>query len=136
MKQVGGGDVGVFWGVGNGYGDRGGLLVGDGRWGMGWDGMGIGIGMGMGEGDGDGSRALTSAPLRYFAADRFEGVAWAPANNGSPILSDSLAYMECQVVSRMETNDHWITYAEVKDGNVSKVEGRTAAHHRKIGDYY
>lgn len=69
-------------------------------------------------------------------ADRFAGVDITPAANGSPILNDAIAYMECKVVSRMETNDHWITYAEVTDGNVAKPEGRTAAHHRKIGDYY
>eukprot|EP01018_Ginkgo_biloba_P029927 Gb_33625 [translate_table: standard] len=69
-------------------------------------------------------------------ANRFEGVQWAPASNGSPILIDSLAYLECKVVSRMETSDHWIVYSHVTDGNVSKPEGRTASHHRKIGNYY
>ncbi|KAJ7549448.1 hypothetical protein O6H91_07G053400 [Diphasiastrum complanatum] len=69
-------------------------------------------------------------------ADRFEGVEWTPAPSGSPILLDALAYMDCMVVSRMETNDHWIVYAQVKDGNISKPEGRTAAHHRKLGNYY
>ncbi|CAM6036220.1 unnamed protein product [Sphagnum compactum] len=69
-------------------------------------------------------------------ADRFEGVEWTPAGNGSPILSAALAYMECTVKSRLETSDHWITYAEVVDGNVAKPDGRTAAHHRKIGNYY
>eukprot|EP00475_Leptophrys_vorax_P024740 TRINITY_DN34220_c0_g1_i1.p1 TRINITY_DN34220_c0_g1~~TRINITY_DN34220_c0_g1_i1.p1 ORF type:complete len:693 (-),score=42.91 TRINITY_DN34220_c0_g1_i1:347-2314(-) len=69
-------------------------------------------------------------------ADRFEGVDWNPSKNGSPILAGALAFMECTVVSRMETNDHWITYAEVTDGNVAKLEGRTASHHRKLGDYY
>eukprot|EP00850_Spirogloea_muscicola_P021974 SM000270S10371 [mRNA] locus=s270:27556:32402:- [translate_table: standard] len=83
-----------------------------------------------------------NAILKHFlkrfppGADRFEGVQWAPANNSSPILKDAIAYMECKVASRMETNDHWITYAVVEDGSVPKAEGRTAAHHRKIGDYY
>lgn len=71
-----------------------------------------------------------------MAADRFEGVEWTPAGNESPILKDALAYMECTVKSRLETADHWVTYAEVVDGNVSKAEGRTASHHRKVGDYY
>ncbi|CAI5528953.1 unnamed protein product [Closterium sp. Naga37s-1] len=69
-------------------------------------------------------------------ADRFEGVDWDPASNGSPVLAGALAFLECTVVSRMETNDHWITYAEVTAGKVSKPEGRTASHHRKLGDYY
>lgn len=69
-------------------------------------------------------------------ADRFEGVQWAPASNGSPILIDSIAYLECKVVSRMETSDHWIVYSHVTEGSVSKPEGRTASHHRKVGNYY
>eukprot|EP00271_Cylindrocystis_brebissonii_P015938 TRINITY_DN3901_c0_g1_i1.p1 TRINITY_DN3901_c0_g1~~TRINITY_DN3901_c0_g1_i1.p1 ORF type:complete len:647 (-),score=109.74 TRINITY_DN3901_c0_g1_i1:509-2449(-) len=69
-------------------------------------------------------------------ADRFEGVQWTPGANNSPILTDALAYLECTVKSRMETADHWVTYAEVTEGNVAKQEGRTATHHRKIGDYY
>jgi hypothetical protein len=27
-------------------------------------------------------------------------------------------------------------YAEVTEGNVSNPDGKTAAHHRKIGNYY
>lgn len=70
-------------------------------------------------------------------ADRFEGVQWVPAaSNGSPILIDCIAYLECKVVKRMETNDHWIVYSHVSDGNVSKPQARTASHHRKIGNYY
>jgi len=70
-------------------------------------------------------------------ADRFEGVNWVPASNGqTPILTDAVAFMECKVVSRMEVPDHWIVYAEVFDGSVSKPESRTAAHHRKVASYY
>lgn len=69
-------------------------------------------------------------------ADRFEGVNWTPAQNGAPVLSDGVAHLECIVRSRMETADHWITYAEVQEGGVYKPEKRTAAHHRKIGNYY
>lgn len=71
-----------------------------------------------------------------YAADRFEGVEWTAATNGSPILIKALAYMECEVKSRLEVADHWIVYAEVTDGNVSNPDGKTAAHHRKIGNYY
>eukprot|EP00798_Chlamydomonas_sp_ICE-L_P012083 gene12083-15193_t len=65
-------------------------------------------------------------------ADRFEGVDWFPApDNKSPVLKGSIAYMECKVVSRLETADHWITYCEVVDGNVNKPQARTAVHRRK-----
>jgi len=68
--------------------------------------------------------------------DRFEGVKTVPANNGSPIIAESLAYMECQVTSRLECSDHWIIYSKVEAGRVSKFEGLTAVHHRKVGNYY
>jgi flavorubredoxin/flavin reductase (DIM6/NTAB) family NADH-FMN oxidoreductase RutF len=76
--------------------------------------------------------------LKRFApgADRFAGVRTRPANNGSPLLADALAYLECEVTSRMEVSDHWIVYCTVHDGKVSDPEGQTAVHHRKVGNYY
>lgn len=68
--------------------------------------------------------------------DRFAGVDTRTANNGSPILADALAYLECEVVSRMECADHWIVYNKVSDGRVSKPDSLTAVHHRKVGNYY
>ncbi|MEO1349851.1 MAG: diflavin flavoprotein [Cyanobacteria bacterium J06635_15] len=69
-------------------------------------------------------------------ADRFAGIRTRPAVNGSPILADALAYLECEVTSRMEASDHWLVYCTVQDGKVSKPEGLTAVHHRKVGNYY
>lgn len=69
-------------------------------------------------------------------ADRFAGVKTQPATNGSPILTDSLAYMECEVVSRMELSDHHIVYAIVDNGRVSNPEALPAVHHRKVGNHY
>ena len=69
-------------------------------------------------------------------ADRFAGVKTQAAENGSPILVDALAYMECEVQSRMECSDHWIVYSTVQAGRVSKPDAQTAVHHRKIGNYY
>ena len=68
--------------------------------------------------------------------DRFAGVNTHTANNGSPILADALAYLECEVVSRMECADHWIVYNKVTDGRVSKPDSLTAVHDRKVGNYY
>ena len=68
--------------------------------------------------------------------DRFAGVNTHTANNGSPILADALAYLECEVASRMECADHWIVYNKVTDGRVSKPDSLTAVHHRKVGNYY
>ncbi|MFE4107473.1 diflavin flavoprotein [Almyronema epifaneia] len=69
-------------------------------------------------------------------ADRFQGVRTRPAENGSPILADALAYLECEVSSRMEMSDHWLVYCVVQDGKVSDLDGMTAVHHRKVGNYY
>ncbi|NET01659.1 MAG: MBL fold metallo-hydrolase [Sphaerospermopsis sp. SIO1G1] len=76
--------------------------------------------------------------LKRFApgADRFEGVKTQPAENGTPILSDALAYIECEVVSRMDCGDHWAVYSTVYAGRVSKPESLTAVHHRKVGNHY
>jgi flavorubredoxin/flavin reductase (DIM6/NTAB) family NADH-FMN oxidoreductase RutF len=83
-------------------------------------------------------QALMKHFLKRFApgADRFAGVKTQPAENGSPILIDALAYMECEVASRMELSDHWIVYSTVDAGRVSKPDALTAVHHRKIGNYY
>jgi len=76
--------------------------------------------------------------LKRFSpgADRFAGINTQPAENGSPILTDALAYMECEVSSRMECSDHWIVYSTVQSGRVSKPDALTAVHHRKVGNYY
>jgi flavorubredoxin/flavin reductase (DIM6/NTAB) family NADH-FMN oxidoreductase RutF len=69
-------------------------------------------------------------------ADRFAGVKTQTAENGSPILTEALAYLECEVVSRMECSDHWIVYSKVSTGRVSHPDALTAVHHRKVGNYY
>ena len=76
--------------------------------------------------------------LKRFApgADRFAGVKTQASGNGAPILIDAIAYLECQVASYMECNDHWIVYCTVQDGSVSKTDAQTAVRHRKVGNYY
>lgn len=69
-------------------------------------------------------------------ADRFAGVKTQTAQNGSPILTDALAYLECEVLTRMECSDHWIVYSQVTDGRVANPQGLTAVHHRKVGNHY
>ncbi|MCJ8279573.1 MAG: diflavin flavoprotein, partial [Rivularia sp. ALOHA_DT_140] len=77
--------------------------------------------------------------LKRFApgADRFAGVKTYPAQtNESPILADALAYMECEITSRMDCGDHWVIYSTIHTGRVSQVNALTAVHHRKIGNHY
>ncbi|NJM65613.1 MAG: MBL fold metallo-hydrolase [Acaryochloris sp. RU_4_1] len=86
----------------------------------------------------DNYASLMTHFLKRFppGADRFAGVKTRQAENGSPILADALAYMECKVVSRMECSDHWLVYSEVTVGKVSKPDSLTAVHHRQVGTYY
>ena len=81
--------------------------------------------------------------LRHFlkrfppGADRFAGVATLDgAAAGGPVLSDALAYLDCQVQQRMECADHWLIYAVVNGGNVADQQASTAVHHRKVGNHY
>lgn len=55
---------------------------------------------------------------------------------GSPVLEAAIAHLECKVVSRMETADHWVTYCEATEGNVANADSRTAVHRRKVANYY
>ena len=68
--------------------------------------------------------------------DRFEGIDIQVAQNGSPILNDALAYLECEVKTRMDCSDHWLVYATVSIGRLAKSDSRTAVHHRKVGNHY
>lgn len=67
--------------------------------------------------------------------DRLAGVSSEKAHNGSPILTDALAYLECTVSNRMECGDHWVVYAEVNEGKLLS-DGLTAVHQRKSGSHY
>ncbi|MFG6096682.1 diflavin flavoprotein [Leptothoe sp. ISB3NOV94-8A] len=69
-------------------------------------------------------------------ADRFIGIATYDAENGSPILAEALAYLECRVISRTDAGDHWIMYCAADRGRVAHPDGITAVHHRKAGSHY
>lgn len=77
--------------------------------------------------------------LKRFApgADRFAGIKTYPAaTNQSPILADALAYVECEITSRIDCGDHWVIYSTVQTGRVAEVNALTAVHHRKVGNHY
>lgn len=76
--------------------------------------------------------------LKPFAPgeDRFQDVNYETASNGCPILTDALAYVECQIANKMECGDHWLLYATAEQGKLLQTEGVTAVHHRKSGTHY
>jgi flavorubredoxin/flavin reductase (DIM6/NTAB) family NADH-FMN oxidoreductase RutF len=86
----------------------------------------------------DNYQALMKHFLKRFApgADRFAGVKTQPTSNGCPILTDAVAYLECEVASRMELSDHHIVYAVIDSGRVSNPDALPAVHHRKVGNHY
>lgn len=86
----------------------------------------------------DNYQALMRHFLKRFppGADRFADVKTQSASNGSAILTDAVAYVECQVSSRMECSDHWVVYATVESGRVSDPDALPAVHHRKVGNHY
>ncbi len=69
-------------------------------------------------------------------ADRFAGLKVDDSPGGQPILPEALAWLEANVKQRMECGDHWLIYAEVKNGKVIDSEGVTAVHHRRTGANY
>lgn len=70
-------------------------------------------------------------------ADRFAGVEWSPdPATGVPVLAAGIAHLACRVVSRLETADHFVTYATVEGGGVADPDAKTAVHRRKVANYY
>ena len=69
-------------------------------------------------------------------SDPFTEVDIETAQNGNPILTDALSYLECTVQNRMDCGDHWLIYAIVDTGSVFESTGVTAVLHRKSGNAY
>jgi len=82
-------------------------------------------------------QALIKHFLKPFSPgeNRFTGINIEESEQGVPILSEALAYIECQVEQKMECGDHWLIYGVAKKGKVMR-DGITAIHHRKSGSYY
>ncbi|MPY80741.1 MAG: hypothetical protein GEV04_20325 [Actinophytocola sp.] len=55
---------------------------------------------------------------RGFAAsgaDKFDGVRWVPSPNGSPLLTGSMAWIDCALDREVDGGDHTIAIARVTD---------------------
>lgn len=53
--------------------------------------------------------------LSTRGGDKFAGVRWAPAPSGSPILEDTVAWVDCSIESITEAGDHLIVLGRVQD---------------------
>jgi flavorubredoxin/flavin reductase (DIM6/NTAB) family NADH-FMN oxidoreductase RutF len=79
---------------------------------------------------------------RYFSRQStlgdnpFANLSTRTAENGSLILNEALAYLECTVQNQLECGNRWLIYAVVDKGQVLANDGVTAIEHRKSGSYY
>ena len=58
-------------------------------------------------------------PLRRVG-NRFEDVEFYLGENGCPIISDSLGYIECQVVGTVDKGDHTVYVGEVVSAGIHR----------------
>ncbi len=70
-----------------------------------------------------------------LGAPAFEGLDVERPDGAPPVLSDSLAYLECRVVERLPAGDHDLFIARVVGGRVLG-EGQPMVHVRKSGLHY
>jgi flavin reductase (DIM6/NTAB) family NADH-FMN oxidoreductase RutF len=63
---------------------------------------------------------------RVFATrgvDRFGRIGWRPSANGSPILHDTVAYIDCEIESEYDAGDHVIVVGKVQELGVTAEHG-------------
>lgn len=59
-------------------------------------------------------QAGLSERFAFTAPDeRFEGVAWAPGPNGTPLLEGTIGSLECRVTRSVVAGDHQVVIGEV-----------------------
>ena len=65
-------------------------------------------------------QAELSNQMAAKGADKFAGVSWSPAPvTGSPLVHDTLAYVDCQIQSVHEAGDHYVVIGRVLDLGVA-----------------
>jgi flavin reductase (DIM6/NTAB) family NADH-FMN oxidoreductase RutF len=55
---------------------------------------------------------------RYASADKLDPNDFAERDTGAPILKDAIAYLDCEVISRLEAGDHTLFVARIDTGKV------------------
>jgi flavin reductase (DIM6/NTAB) family NADH-FMN oxidoreductase RutF len=56
--------------------------------------------------------------------DKFEGISFFDAPNGSPVLNDALAYFECSLTDSFTAGDHTLFVGEVVSAKILKEDVR------------
>jgi flavin reductase (DIM6/NTAB) family NADH-FMN oxidoreductase RutF len=73
------------------------------------------------------------AQSRRFAAeedDRFDGIPHRRGENGTVLLDEALAHIECRLISHHEAGDHTIFVAEIDRAAAPVSEGRPLLYYR------
>jgi flavin reductase (DIM6/NTAB) family NADH-FMN oxidoreductase RutF len=65
----------------------------------------------------------------------FEGLEVEPADEGGPVLSEALAFLECRVEARYPAGDHELIVGRALRGKLLG-EGQPMVHIRKTGFHY
>ena len=52
-------------------------------------------------------------------ADRFAGLDWKTGPHGTPLLTDALATLQCEIVAEHPAGDHWIVVGQVDELRIS-----------------
>jgi len=68
--------------------------------------------------------------------NRFAGLNVGMDEQGSPVLSDSVAYLSCVVKERLEAGDHLLLLSEIIGGKLLKADQEPMTHLRKNGFQY
>jgi flavin reductase (DIM6/NTAB) family NADH-FMN oxidoreductase RutF len=50
--------------------------------------------------------------------DKFDGVRWQPGRSGAPILSEALAYFDCELTDSFPAGDHELVVGRVVGGRI------------------
>lgn len=67
--------------------------------------------------------------------NKFEGVDYATAATGSPLLANTLGWVDCKVWARHDGGDHTIFVGEVLDAGIDKTAAPLLYHSRSWGQF-
>ena len=55
--------------------------------------------------------------------DKLAGISWRPGRAGAPVLTDAIAWLECELRELHEVGDHRLAVARVVGGEVTREDG-------------
>lgn len=81
--------------------------------------------------------AASAALMSRFFKERapYESVATTTAPSGLPVLSDALAWLDCELAGEHATGDHVVVFGTVAAGELAR-EGEPSVHVRRNGLNY